>query len=222
MTCISGANIVEDGLVLHLDAANIKSYSGSGTVWKDLSGNGNDGTLVNDVGFDIGNGGTVVFDGVDDIVTLGYKQSLLPSDITQEAWVKASSFASWNGIVSKMPGWGTGFSLQIGSTQGIAAMISGSYLRTSWQPLLNTWYHIVATHNSANDFNVLYVNAAIENTSTRSVSYSQNAVTSVGVFYTGGSLPFSGKISQIRTYNRALSESEIKQNFEATRGRYGI
>lgn len=47
MAAHGGPNIVEDGLVLYLDAANKKSYPGSGTVWKDLSGNGNDGTLTN-------------------------------------------------------------------------------------------------------------------------------------------------------------------------------
>ena len=59
-------SIIDDGLVLYLDAANTKSYPGSGTTWTDLSGNGNNGTLENGVGYNSGNGGSLVFDGVDD------------------------------------------------------------------------------------------------------------------------------------------------------------
>ena len=62
----SGPTIVTNGLVLHLDAGNPASYPGSGTTWTDLSGNGNDGTLVNGVGYDSANGGSLVFDGVND------------------------------------------------------------------------------------------------------------------------------------------------------------
>ena len=67
--------IVTDGLVLCLDAANKKSYSGSGTTWTDRSGNGNNGTLVNGPTFDSGNGGSIDFDGVDDNVNLGNDSS---------------------------------------------------------------------------------------------------------------------------------------------------
>ena len=61
--------IVTDGLVLNLDAGNPQSYPGSGTTWTDLSGNGNNGTLLNGVGYDSDNGGSLVFDGSNDYVT---------------------------------------------------------------------------------------------------------------------------------------------------------
>jgi hypothetical protein len=61
-----GPQIVRDGLVLYLDAANTKSYHGSGTTWSDLCGNGNDGTLINEPTFDSGNLGSIQFDGADD------------------------------------------------------------------------------------------------------------------------------------------------------------
>jgi hypothetical protein len=63
-------SIITQNLVLCLDAANSKSYPGSGTTWTDLSGNGNNGTLANGVGYNSGNGGSLVFDGVDDYVSL--------------------------------------------------------------------------------------------------------------------------------------------------------
>jgi hypothetical protein len=71
MSVIGGPDTITDGLVLYLDAANTKSYIGSGTTWKDLSGNSNDGTLTNEPTFDSGNSGSIVFDGVDDFVTTG-------------------------------------------------------------------------------------------------------------------------------------------------------
>ena len=63
-----GPKIVTDGLVLCLDAADQNSYPGSGNTWYDLSGNGNNGTLVNGVGYNSGNLGSLVFGGVDDYV----------------------------------------------------------------------------------------------------------------------------------------------------------
>ena len=69
MSAYSGPEIANDGLVLALDAANPRSYPGSGTTWTDLSGNGNNGTLVNVPTYSNANGGSIVFDGVDDYVS---------------------------------------------------------------------------------------------------------------------------------------------------------
>lgn len=207
-------SIITDGLVLNLDASFTPSYPTTNTTWYDVSVLSNNGTLINSPTYNVNGGGSIVFDGVDDSVTLGYRPSLNNTDITQEAWVNANSFSNgWHGIISNMPSWGTGFSLQIGTTQNIAAMVSGSYLKTSWTPSLNVWYHIVATHRSSDNLNILYVNGTQESSSNRSITYSSNAVTTIGVFYTSGSLPFSGEIKIIRTYNKALSESEVLQNY---------
>ena len=205
-------DIVTSGLVLNVDASFVASYPVSGTSWYDLSGSGNTGTLVNGPTFNTN--GWINFDGGDDIVTLGYSPTLVNTSITQEAWVNATSFINgWHGIISNMPAWGTGFSLQIGTTQRIAAMVSGAYLTTSWTPKTNTWYHIVATHRSSDTLNSLYVNGVLENTSTRSISYTTSAVTTIGVFYTSNSLPFLGNMTNVRSYNRALSQSEVLQNY---------
>lgn len=89
----TGPNIITDGLVLALDAGNTKSYPGSGTTWNDVSGNGNNGTLINGPTFDTGNGGSVVFDGVDDHFTTSTTPTELlgnPS-FTISMWVKRLS-----------------------------------------------------------------------------------------------------------------------------------
>lgn len=205
-------NIVTSGLVLNVDASFVASYPISGTSWYDLSGSGNTGTLVNGPTFNTN--GWINFDGGNNRVTLGYSPTLINTSITQEAWVNATSFIyGWHGIISNMPEWGTGFSLQIGTTQRIAAMVSGAYLTTSWTPKTNTWYHIVATHRSSDTLNSLYVNGVLENTSTRSISYTTSAVTTIGVFYTSNSLHFLGNMTNVRSYNRALSQSEVLQNY---------
>ena len=217
-----GKSIVTDGLVLHIDAANKNSYPGSGTAINDLSGNSIIGTLTNGPAFNNGNAGHIAFDGANDKIQLGYQSTMNNLDITQEAWVYADTLSNWNGIITNMPSWGTGFSLQIGTRQRIAAMVSGGYLMTQWAPQAGIWYHISATHRSSDNHNVLYVNGVQENTAARSISYNGNAVTTIGAFYSGGSLPFSGKISIVRTYNRALTADEILQNFNAAKARFGL
>jgi hypothetical protein len=214
--------IPTDGLVLSLDAQNTNLYAISPTTAYDVSGNNINGTLTNGVQY-VGDGnGSWRFDGVDDVITLGYQPLLNNTDITQEAWVNGNSFTSWHGIISNMPSWGTGFSLQIGIIQNIAAMVSGTYLKTSWAPSVNVWYHIVATHRSSDNFTALYVNGVLENTTTQAVTYSENAITTIGVFYTSGSLPFNGEIGSVKTYNRALTATEVTTIYNATKSRYGL
>ena len=71
MSISGGPDIVENGLVLHLDAADTNSYPGSGTLWTDLSGNGNNGTLTNGPAYSSNNKGYFSFDGTDDYVDTG-------------------------------------------------------------------------------------------------------------------------------------------------------
>jgi hypothetical protein len=88
MALAHSPKIVTDGLVLCLDAGNPKSYPGSGTTWTDLSGNGNNGTLVNGVGYNSGNGGSLVFDGVNDRVTINASShtNLSSGNFTISSW----------------------------------------------------------------------------------------------------------------------------------------
>ena len=213
--------IVTDGLVFAVNAANYQSYPRSGTTWSDMVG-GNDGTLVNGPTFDEANGGGLVFDGSNDYIELGYNENLLSDSKTNEAWVKASTFNNWHGIISNFPSWGTGFGLQIGPIQNIAATVSGLYLKTSWTPSPNTWYHIVATRNSSDNRNKLYVIGVLENSLTHNVSYVENDITSIGCFYTTPQLHFGGQIPIVRIYNRALTDQEVLQNYNALKSRFGL
>ena len=114
-----------------------------------------------------------------------------------------------------MTSWGTGFSLQLGSAQKIAAMISGTYLSSITIPSAGIWYYIVATHNSSTNLNSLYVNGILEATSTQAVVYEANAKTYIGAFYTSPNLIFNGQIDDVRIYNRALSATEIQNLYNS-------
>jgi hypothetical protein len=214
-----GGDIVTNGLTLSIDPGNLVSYEKDDTLTYNLTGSIS-GSVINGLTILNQNGGVFDFDGASDLIRFGNQPSMLTNDITQEAWVNTDTMVNWHGIITNMDGWGTGFSLQIGPTQNIAAMVSGNYLKTSWTPSIGVWYHIVATHRSSDNYNALYVNGNLENTMTRAISYDGGDVIDIGCFYTGGSLRFNGQMGPVRTYNRALSADEVLQNYNAQKARF--
>lgn len=232
-------SIVRDGLVLHLDAANVKSYPGSGTTWNDLSGNGNNGTLVNGVGYTTDTNGSLVFDGVDDNVPFGNILEMGTNSFSLNAWVKSTSTSAGNGngIIYKR---GTGSSVSPGyrlnmPNGGFNLFIADGTTYNSLSSTLTSyndgrWHNVVGVVNRQTSKMLLYVDNALSNqmnitfsTSIDSGSIIQLAVgalrlTSSSAVYH----PFAGNISNVQIYNRALSDQEIQQNFNALRGRYGI
>jgi len=217
--------IVTDGLVLCLDAANPKSYPGSGTTWTDLSGNGNDGTLVNGVGFDSGNQGSLTFDGVNDYVDCGNIFNAENQSLTGMVNSKEISFSKYNAFLDKLSSGGSwrfhsnNGNLLLGvrpNAGGYTTISSGAILST------NIWYNLAFSYNSATNFVSLFVNGLMVTSGTLSLTPGSNGTplrigraTNNGVysnFNMGGAM----------LYDRALTEAEIKQNFNALRGRYGI
>lgn len=151
------------------------------------------------------------FNGTNQYINLGTSSVLTPASISWSVWVNANSLGSWNGIVSNMSAWGTGFGLQMGTAQNIAATVSGTYLKTSWVPSTGVWYNIVATHDAATNNNVLYVNGTQQATlASQPISYEASPTTEIGVFYTTPSLYFNGTIDNVRLYNRALNPAEVQ------------
>jgi len=192
---------------------------GSGTVAVDSSGYGSNGDFAGHapawiVGSECVEGSCLLFNG-SVYVDCGTNVVLTPENITLEAWAKPSAMPTWMGIISNMTSWGTGFSLQMGTAQNIAAMVSGSYLQTSWRPETGKWYHVVATHDNVTNLNILYVNGKKENQSTRAVSYEAGAKTYIGVFYTTPGLLFSGSLDNVRVYGQALSFAKVRENYLA-------
>lgn len=188
-----------------------------GEQFRDWSGNvvPDSGTISYD-----DNGGAR-FDGASDHISLGVLESVQEGSRTNEAWVKAYQLSNWHGIFSCGTNFSNGFGLQMGPEQGIAAQGSGNYLRTSWTPVTHRWYHIIATHDHITNENRLYVDGKLENSATYNINYQVGVHQRIGVFYSAqNSLNFIGEMSQLRLYDRALTQSEVESNYIATAPRY--
>ena len=220
--------IVTNGLVLLLDAANSKSYSGSGTTWTDLSGNGNNGTNAN-MTFETSNGG--IFDFATNSVSTIPNSASLNSPVTEltiEALVNFDSnsadfifekgnvnsqyslFSHGSDIVFRTFHDGDGNYDSLIQTKANANITNGVY------------HHIVGSYNGSTK--KIYVDGIERHTKNKTgnlVTTSNGAA--VGRF--GGSSSgyfFDGKIAFVRVYSIGLTQDQVKQNFEAIRGRFGL
>jgi len=185
----------------------------------DYSGQGNHGT---NNGASYGAAGKVgyglEFDGSDD-VTIVNNEALSPESITLSAWVKASAIDDWNGIITNIDTTSPrhGLNLQVGTSQDIASLIydgagGGGYINSTTVPAVDTWYHVVLTHNSPDNRSIFYVNGNNERETTAyGLAYLSGTDTIIGRFYTDSTgLRFKGIIDEVRIYNRALSDDEVK------------
>ena len=224
--------IVQDGLVLNLDAGASISYPGSGATWTDLSGNGNNGTLVNGTGYSGDNFGSIVFDGIDDYVTVSSLPAFGDNDpITIESWVNADTTTNVYQVISTAKATTTHWQLSFTGdpTYNILWTFAGTSnsVGTTTLPSVGVWHHIVATYNGGDKTQLaswkVYVDGSSSNIQLTGSTGAATNETTIG-FRTGGTSPnrFDGNIAQVQIYNRALTPQEIQQNFNATRSRYGI
>jgi hypothetical protein len=218
-------NIVTQGLVLNLDAAIKGSYPGTGTTWTDVSNNGNNGTLTNGPTFSSADYGSIVFDGVDDFVS--GSGVFLPTQGTITVWFKTSNTYPNNYLLS-LPftsAGNNGFDLGFGGTttfRGIITTTNGSAEITySTTYSDNNWHMGALTYNGTNA--ILYYDGVARNSAstTGTIRQTANGEFNVARFGSFGAY-VAASISNATVYNRALSQAEITQNFNALRGRYGI
>ena len=213
--------IVTSGLSLYLDAGSSKSYPGSGTTWYDLTNNGYNGTLTN---------GPTYSSGGINFVPQQYISVPYDSDInsattfTVDMWFKSSNIGNeqvlFSTALSGTPS--TGWHIELYQQKVILQVYpSGSYTFSTISLNSNVVYNIAATYNSGSIS--YYVNGVTAGTASYSFTPSTNILT-IGVHYytLSASLGLSGTIYSTKFYNRALSEKEVQQNFNALRGRYGI
>jgi hypothetical protein len=219
--------IVQQGLVLNLDAGNPYSYAGSGTTWYDVSGNNYSGSLTNGPVYNTTNGGVIVFDGSNDyVVSSNFTPNF--STKTLSGWVKLSSISQQGGglitlqsidglvfdsIVYNETGQGWGFG-------------SNGFSRTGWSNVLETstseWVNITATYENSNYR--LYRNGTLIQTLTSfgALNFNFNSNVQLGYRHLGSSGYLAATISQGFVYNRTLSAAEVLQNYNATKGRFGL
>lgn len=235
-------NIVTSNLILNLDAGNVVSYPGSGNIWYDLSGNGNNFTLYNGVGFSTDNGGCLTFDGSNDYASSSNNINLTSYDyVAVEIFYKCNSTAAamlfehtsdWNAN----PG-GFGLATNVDGNNQLTncnhtnhnTEVARNYLvndNSSWSDNLNLYSKI-----SDPTGRLTYVNGNIVSfTSTggypTGTGTSPNGSFANSIFYIGSrggsSSFFNGRISSIKIYGFKINATQVQQNFNAYRSRFGI
>lgn len=215
--------IVTDGLVFAVDAANKKSYPGSGTTWTDLAGS-NNGTLINGPTFNSGNGGSIVFDGTNDYVNVS---NISTNDFSGEAtllcWLACNS-NSPNENQTGIFGWGSSSTRSHYSwTNGLAYFDTFRSARVnliSLSSLDRTIPHLLAiTTKSGGNWN-LYQNTTLVKTTTAesTIVWDNPTIGANG----NEQWRFQGKFFVFSLYNRELSASEITQNYNALKSRFSL
>jgi hypothetical protein len=219
--------IVTNGLVLHLDAGSRKSYVSGSTVWNDLSGLNNSGSLVNGPTFSRANQGSIVFDGVDDYISLPNGLLSGTGDFTINQFVQC--------LASIPNGGGTTFgnypqgNLQIFyGTRFIGMWLNNSttYLGTSpWNttlPEFTTNPTMITFLRTGGSTTSAYLNGILQKTgsSTATIGISTNQFR-IGT-NTSNVERYTGQIYITQVYNRALSATEIAQNYNALKSRFGL
>ena len=207
-----------DGLVLHLDAGNTRSYPGSGNTVYDLSGSGNTSALTNGPTYLSSNLGTFVLDGTNDCILVNSQANILSKTAyTKIAYIYVTSFGSANNIISG--GFSGQHAFWLFSSNKLNAGHNGSWATVVGATTLslNTWYFGAVTYSNSTGWK-LYLNGREDGTSADTTTFTGNQEIVIGAYSDGNN--FTGRISNIQVYNRALTATEIFQNYHATKGRY--
>ena len=225
--------VVQSGLVLNLDAGVSSSYPGSGTTWTDLSGLGNTGTLVNGPTYSSANGGSIVFDGVNDYATIATLANFnFGSAISVFVW-HYNIGGDYRGVIANTYTTTTGFDIRYGRENYFGGTNNGTRLTVairspSGSPALGLT--IYSQLNVWGNYGFVYNGSSLTSykngTQFDTVSGSVNLQPTSNPVVIGRNLVsdeyLTGRLAQASIYNRALSASEIKQNFNATRSRFSI
>jgi hypothetical protein len=221
--------IVQQGLVLNLDAGNPYSYAGAGTTFYDVSGNGKIGTLTGGVTYSSLYGGDFILDGVNGYIQTDLNQNTDNAQITWEAWFWDNSpggFAGNTAIISNYgPDATTPFTILHIFDNGIPLFgqrnSSGTHDEIYGLTSIcnSVWHHVVGVVDSSNM--LIYVDGVLQQTKTKitgTTTSGQNLV--IGGNHLGRYQ--SCRIASARCYNIALSAAQVLQNYNATKGRFGL
>ena len=225
-------SIVTDNLIFCLDAANTKSYTGSGTDWKDLSSQSNNGTLTNGPTYvPNSNGGYFDFDGTNDYINANtaLPDSFFLGNSTISFWIYFNTIDSdsqgqailHHGTNSSMSGFHI---MQRESKVNID--LWGTALQTASTFSVSTWYNLTITHNNTTNACVIYINGSLDASDTLSASYTGSGnncriagpIIESGVYHD----ELDAKIAQVLCYDKIITAAEVLQNYNAIRSRFGV
>ena len=227
MALVHSPKIVTDNLILYLDAANTKSYPGTGTEWKDLTGSHDSISLVNGPTHSTNNGGYFSFDGSNDFV--GFPQiNFAGTEITAAIWTyginnNASSViyfdnAAGNRVLNMHIPWSNN---QVYFDKGGSSYdrINKAVTNAEYQG----WHHWVFTANSSTGSMKIYNDGVLWHSGTGKTNAMGNADGGYKVLATNNAgQEYEGYISIFQLYTNELSAAEVKQNFDAYKGRFGL
>lgn len=221
--------IVTSGLVFNLDAGQTASYPGTGTTWTDLSGNGNNGTLVNGPTYSSANNGYIVFNGTN------HRVSFVANPALSGSWSVGSFFNTSKstgsqaivGRTASSPNFEQNYNLIVNAGKIQIFSSADAYTSATSATLpINTWYFAVGTFNSTTKQLSLYINGSLVDSKTLTVSSTPTTGPQfLQIGASDGAFPvsfFQGNIAQASLYNVALATAEVQQNFNCLRMRYGI
>jgi hypothetical protein len=230
----NGPKIVTSNLVFCLDAGNRKSYPGSGATWTNLIGNGINGTLENTPTFNSDDGGSIVFDGTDDFIN--FSTYNFGNEITISCFFRPSLIANIQTIFANTgapltpPGFKFYFNSYYNNTRAIYIELGNN--TTGAVPVntansiitYNVWQHAACTLSKTTGIGKIYYNGNLAASNALGITnYDTNRAFRIGRFPSGNELfPLNGRISHYCIYNRALSDAEILQNYNAIRGRHKL
>lgn len=251
MSTVTGGqgNIVTNGLIFNIDAANPRSYQPppfNTNTWNDLSGNNINGTLTNGPTYNSANNGSIVCDGTNDSInfgSFGYYPGTT-GNITLEMWIYPTGpYTSYSSppitnlggffgesYFNATNGWGLGMSTQSSINYWIFQVRNGGTVvstPTTVSFTNNVWYHVVGTF-TRNDLSRLYINgvlsASVSSTPLNGISITPSTANDAKIGVGGGAQNFYAgcRMGAARIYNRALSATEVTQNFNTTRARFGL
>lgn len=222
ITCLSNSS-----LVLHLDAGNPLSYSGTGSTWNDLSGNGSNVTLSS-TSFDAANGGSIVFNGTtsyaDFTANIGNTNV-----VTVEMWVKTNSLKAPNGAMyfgfGQYDVWTNGGNIGYNTAGGDQYGFNSSLV--DYLGIAGNWRHLIFVMNSgAKTNNKIYVNGESQSLSQlagafgASSSNFNSGLGRIGCWRNDLSWLINMQVSNFKIYNRELTQQEINNNFNTFRTKF--
>ena len=229
--------MITDGLVLYFDAANVKSYPGSGTRWVDLSPTATSASLINGPSFSPINAGGIVFDGTNDYCQVSHRSEIMPtSQITFGAIFKITN---WSPSTPIQVGY-TGPTIMSKETFSSVSVNSGYLLRLDssgsiYFRIMNNGARIVSSSNGTIQTGSIYhafttfdgtkvsgyVNGVLIGTSSY-VGTVGSSTNTLEISRNFDGYRVTGSIYLVQVYNRALSATEVLQNYNALKGRFGL
>jgi hypothetical protein len=224
----SGIIVWWDGIQLERTSAittfNSKTNT-NGVNWFDQSGNGKNGTLLNSPSYSSANTGSLVFNGTSNYISCGNLGTFYPNG-TISMWINSAVMANWNNPFSTQSG-NIGIRFEENATGNFAVAIgndAGTYTAHTYFSsgmLTSTWYNIVLVWNVSGNNVVGYLNGV--QVFNEAQTYWATTMPTVTIGAWAGPIRYwNGSISNVAMYKTSLSASEVSQNFNATRGRYGI